>query len=399
MPQKPKPRKQREGWGRVRKLPSGRFQASYQGPDLAVHNASTTFQTMTDARVWLTVERQLIDAGKWSPPKVRASVSRAETLRAYAEPWLTARDLKPRTRDLYRRLLDQKILPQLGDMPLKAISPLTVREWHANEGLWTRTVVVKPGPDEQTTKPKTKTLPTPTRRAHSYALLRTILGSAVTDGLIASNPCVLRGAGQSKREHKIQPASAAELDALIAALPERYGCIVLLATWCAMRWGELVELRRKDLDLKNGKVRVRRSAQVVNGQVVVGPPKSDAGVRDIAIPPHLIPVIRAHVDRFGGWGRDGLVFPAAQSEQQLAHGTFFKTWNAARTAAGRPDLRFHDLRHTGAVMAAQTGATLAELMGRLGHSTPAMAIRYQHVAQDRDAEIARRLSEMAGAQA
>jgi len=375
MPAKQKARKQREAWGRVRKLPSGRHQATYQGPDLAVHHASSTFETLTDARAWLTAERHLVDTGQWSPPSSRARVSLAATLAAYAEPWLIARELRPRTRDLYRRLLDQKILPDLGALPLKAITPVTVRQWHTSLD-----------PDH------------PTRRAHAYALLRTILGTAVSDGLIATNPCVIRGAGQTKRQITIKTASAAELDAIIAALPERYGCMVVLASWCAMRWGELVELRRKDLDLKSGKVKVRRSAQVVNGQVVVGPPKSDKGVRDIAIPPHLIPVIRAHVDRFGGWGRDGLVFPAAQSDQQIAHGTFYKTWDAARKAAGRSDLRFHDLRHTGAVMAAQTGATLAELMGRLGHSTPAMAIAYQHVAEDRDTEIARRLSAVVGGQ-
>src|SRR5665811_83774 len=66
----------------------------------------------------------------------------------------------------------------------------------------------------------------------------------------------------------------------------------------------------------------------------------------------------------------------------------------ARNAAGREDLRWHDLRHTGAVLAAQTGATLAELMGRLGHSTPAAAMRYQHAARDRDTEIAKALSAM-----
>ena len=63
--------------------------------------------------------------------------------------------------------------------------------------------------------------------------------------------------------------------------------------------------------------------------------------------------------------------------------------------AGRPDLRFHDLRHTGAVLAAQTGATLAELMGRLGHSTPGAAMRYQHAAADRDKAIAEALSRLA----
>jgi len=55
----------------------------------------------------------------------------------------------------------------------------------------------------------------------------------------------------------------------------------------------------------------------------------------------------------------------------------------------------HDLRHTGAVLAAQTGATLAELMGHAGHSTPGAAMRYQHAAADRDAEIGRRLSDLA----
>ena len=68
----------------------------------------------------------------------------------------------------------------------------------------------------------------------------------------------------------------------------------------------------------------------------------------------------------------------------------------ARLAAGRKDRRWHDLRHTGAVLAAQTGATLAELMGRLSHTTPGAAMRYQHAATDRDAEITRRLSELAG---
>lgn len=363
-------RKQREPFGRIRKLPSGRYQAGYIGPDLLLHRPASTFETLLDARGWLTDERRRIDAGDWTAPQVR-SRARPATLSAYAEPWLTDRELKPRTRDLYRRLLDQKILPTLGEMPLKAITALTVREWYANLD-----------PDR------------PTRRAHAYALLRTILGSAVSDELITTNPCHIRGAGASKRVHRIKPATLAELEALLAALPERYRVMVLLASWCALRWGELVELRRKDLDLKAGKVKIRRAATVVNGRTIVGTPKSTAGARDVAIPPHLVPVIRDHVAAFAGWGRDGLVFPAAQSGEQIAHGTFYKIWDAARKAAGRPDLRFHDLRHTGAVMAAHTGATLAELMSRLGHSTPAMAIRYQHAAEDRDAEIARRLSAM-----
>jgi integrase len=74
--------------------------------------------------------------------------------------------------------------------------------------------------------------------------------------------------------------------------------------------------------------------------------------------------------------------------------TFGKAFDKARAAAERPDLHFHDLRHTGAVLAAQTGATLAELMARLGHSTPGAAMRYQHAAADRDRAIAEALSKM-----
>ena len=78
----------------------------------------------------------------------------------------------------------------------------------------------------------------------------------------------------------------------------------------------------------------------------------------------------------------------------LATATLYRHFYAARDAAGRPDLRFHDLRHTGAVLAAATGATLAELMGRLGHSTPAAAMRYQHVASGADQALAERMSKL-----
>ena len=75
--------------------------------------------------------------------------------------------------------------------------------------------------------------------------------------------------------------------------------------------------------------------------------------------------------------------------------TVRRHWMRARVAAGRPDLRVHDLRHAGAVLAAQSGATLAELMARIGHSTPQAALRYQHAARGRDAIIAARMSEEA----
>jgi len=89
-----------------------------------------------------------------------------------------------------------------------------------------------------------------------------------------------------------------------------------------------------------------------------------------------------------------LLFPDRQ-DQNRRPSAFARAWHTARAAAGRDDLKFHHLPHTGAVLAAQSGATLADLMGRLGHTTPAMAMIYQHTAADRDRLIADRLSQIA----
>ncbi len=361
--------RERRQFGRLRKLPSGRWQAAYSGPDTAVYKAPDTFATKLDAEAWLTDRRREIDREAWSPPGAPAASGR--TLAEYAEPWLAQRTLKPRTRAHYDQLLRNLILPAFGPSTLASITSAKVREWHA--GLGNRT---------------------PTLRAHAYSLLRTILGSAVTDELLTANPCTLRGAGSSKRVHKVKPASLTEIAALVDAMPPKYRAMTLLAAWCGLRFGELTELRRQDVDLKNGMLHVRRGVVRVHGEAVVGTPKSAAGIRDVAVPPHLLPGVEQHLAEHAQPGRDGLLFPALQGGH-LSPTALYTVFHPARETAGRPDLRWHDLRHTGAVLAASTGATLAELMGRLGHSTPQAALRYQHAAEGRDAQIAAALSVLA----
>ena len=352
----------------VRKLPSGRYQARYMAPDGLRHNAPMTFDTIKDARTWLSTVRSDMARGLWQP----VDRNKPETFAVYAEKWMLRRELKPRTAEHYRKLLDHQILPRFQDTPLAAISSERVRDWYA---------------DLDRSRP--------TLRAHAYSLLRTILATAVTDEKIPANPCHIRGAGASKRARRVKPATLAELEAIAASMPERYRPMVLLCSWCALRFGEVTELRRKDVDLKNGVIHVRRGVVRADGEVVVGTPKSDAGSRDVAIPPHLVPLLKQHRDAMPMRGQDALLFPAADGVSHLAPSSLYRVFYPARKAAGREDLRWHDLRHTGAVLAAQTGATLAELMGRLGHSSPAAALRYQHAAQDRDTQIAQALSRIA----
>lgn len=364
-------RRPRRSFGKIHRERSGKFQASYVGPDGQRHNAPTTFETRGDAHGFLSVMQSKIITGKWKP--VPENVGReALTLAAHANSWLADRDLKPRTRDEYRGLLDRRILPALGSKPLASLTAPDIRRWHADMD-----------PSQ------------PTAKAHAYALLRTILSDAVDDGSLPANPCHIRGAGNSTRKRRIEPATREQLETILANLPDRYRLMILLGAWCSLRIGELTELRRGDLDLRNGVVRVQRGVTWVDGTPIIQDPKSNAGVRDVAIPPHLMPAVRKHLQDHVSWNKDALLFTTVHGEQIGRGGAFQKHWERARKAAGREDLRFHDLRHTGNVLAALAGASLAEQMGRLGHSTVGAALRYQHIAQGRDAELARKMSELA----
>lgn len=400
---KPEPRSERRSFGRLRQFRSGRWKASYTGPDKKLYEAPHTFDAKIDAEAWLTDRRREIDRELWSPPasteqkKAAATRKKAAAVRfdEYAKRWLETRTvkgrpLKPRTVDHYQSMLDDHLLPTFGSKPVRDITMEAVDRWYA-----------------KTLRDK------PTMRAHAYSLLRTILETARTrDRIIDTNPCLIRGAGTTTRKIKPKPATLDQLDTLTTEMPERYRLMVPLAAWCALRFGELVELRRTDIELherterdqdgddvviREGVVKIRRGAVRTGDGWVVGDPKSDAGARDVAIPPHLVPAVKAHMaSKYVGPKADALLF-AAQSGGHLQPSTLYRHFYKARTAAGREDLRWHDLRHSGAVLAAQTGATLAELMARLGHSTPAAAMRYQHAAQGRDQIIAAALSAMATA--
>lgn len=364
--------RQRRKFGRIRQFKSGRWQASYTGPDNNVYIAPKTFDAKVDAEAWLTDRRREIDRELWSPDsgqEERPSAPFGE----YAEAWIKMRGIKDRTREHYRKLLDNHILDTFADIELRDITPSAVRRWYA-----------------------TTAVGTPTMRAHAYSLLRAIMQTALADDLVDSNPCRIAGASSARRVHKIRPATLSEIETITQAMPGPYQAFILMAAWLAMRFGELTELRRKDVDLDDEVVRVRRAVVRASDDFKVTTPKSEAGVRDISIPPHLIPAIEDHLDRYVASGRNALLFPSVgDSERHLAPSALYRMFYTARSKAGRDDLRVHDLRHSGAVLAAATGATLAELMGRLGHSSPQAALKYQHIAGGRDKQIAALLSKIA----
>jgi integrase len=138
---------------------------------------------------------------------------------------------------------------------------------------------------------------------------------------------------------------------------------------------------------------IETTAELDRGGLIAETPKSRAGRRTVAFPADLVPELRWHLDRFALPGERGLVFVGPKGT--LRRSNFRPIWAKACAAAGVPGLHFHDLRHTGGTLSATTGATLKELMARLGHSSTRAAMIYQHATQDRDQVIAKALGGLA----
>ena len=356
-------------FGRVRKLPSGRWQVRYPGPDGVDRPAPETFRTKRDAEVWLAEKESEIRQGDWLDPDA-GQIKFSE----FASTWLRERPgLRPKTRQLYEGLLRLHIVPALGALAVADVKEARVRTWHHDlraSGLGPSTV------------------------AKSYRLLRTILATAVDDGLIKRNPCRIKGAASEKPVER-PTLTLPQVAAMADAVGPRFRLLVLLAVFAGLRWGELTGLTRANVDVDARLIRVRETVvELKDGSRSFGPPKSAAGVRNVSIPEFILGDVRWHLERFAEPGPAGHLF-IGERGALLRRTTFTKVWERARAEVGLPAVHFHDLRHTGNTLAAATGASLAELMARMGHSSTRAAIIYQHATSDRDKVIADALGELA----
>ncbi|MGW4425823.1 site-specific integrase [Streptosporangium sp. NPDC004631] len=171
---------------------------------------------------------------------------------------------------------------------------------------------------------------------------------------------------------------------------------MLLATFGGLRWGELAGLQRRDLDLNTGTVRVERQLMQITGKgLVFADLKSNAGKRTVVIPELIIEDLRAHVRDFTQVGDKGLVF-AGPDDGALRNTNFNRrVWARALQEADLPKIHFHDLQHTGNTLAANAGASIRELMERMGHASTRAAMIYQHSTGERQREVARKLDDLA----
>ncbi len=409
-------------FGNVRKLPSGRYQIRYPGPDARIRTGPETFARASDARRALTLIEADMIAGGWADPD-RGKVKLGD----YAAPWIAQRPgLRPRSVDLYRWLLQRYIGPQLGAVPLGKLSTPMIRDWRA--GLLSGGVSVS-------------------MTAKAYRLLRAVLTTAVEeDKILARNPCRIRGAGE---EHAVErpvltvrqvfeladrvgrrpvgnvrklPVGGYRLrfgrHGVMRTAPEayrtradaeralwtmaedgradcdydrRYRALVLLATFASLRWGEVTALKRCDLDLESSLVRVRAAfsdRRTPGSKITLGPLKSRAGRRTVGIPEAIIPALRDHLSVFVAPGPASLAFAGAKgSPLRRSNFNRMSGWSYAVESIGARGLHFHDLRHTGNSFAAASGPGIKDLMARMGHDSERAAMIYLHEARGADKAI------------
>lgn len=250
----------RRSWGKVRRLASGRWQASYVGPDLQRHVGPHSYTAKIDAEAWLVDERRVIERGDWTPLRQRAAQKKAEvvTIGAYAKQWIAHRNLKPRTRMGYEASLANHVEEALGEIPIKALTASAVRAWHASL-------------DRKT----------PTARAHAYQLLHAVMATAVSDGLLPANPCNVPKALSVKAKRQAVILTPAQVAALADAVEPKLRAMVLVMAWCAPRWGEAIELRRRDVSTDCSVITIARGATHRNGECNVDMPKSARAVKSL----------------------------------------------------------------------------------------------------------------------
>ena len=347
-------------------LPSGRWRARCTGPD--GRRPASTFAANSDARAWLATQHADTVRKVWRAPEAGR-----RTAGAYASEYLARDDLRESTRVLYGGLWRLHLAEPWSAVAVGDVTPAKVRAWHTAAAKNTG----------------------PTALAQSYRLLRSILGVAVADEVIAANPCKLRNANTPKAARPSRSLTLAEVQALADHLGNdrrtaRYRALVLVLALDGLRFGEATALRRSDVLADGQRLRVERSVRFFKGQWQVGEPKTDAGRRTVSLPPPVADALADHLERFVPDGSDALVF-GTSARTFLHSANFGQTFHRAAMAVGLPPVRPHELRHTGATLAAATGASTKELMRRMGHSSPAAALIYQHAADHRDDEIARAL--------
>jgi integrase len=361
----------RTDFGTVEQLKSGNYRARYTHPLTGERrSAQVTFSNKTDAKLWLSNERVSIEQGTW-----RDMRKVTETLDEYGLAWIEQRELKTATRDDYLAQWRVHVSPFIGSVRLVDLTTEKVRAWQTNR--------IQAGAGKSSI-------------AYTYRVISAVCNTAVENQILRSNPCQIKGASRV-RPAKRKTLTVEQVIELTNVIAPRYKALVHMLVWSGLRIGETTALRRSDLqldsDYPNVSVSRRVKANRSGGGFNWDTPKTDAGVRTVALPQYVVPILQNHLNQFVEPGDESLVFATSLGNPAVCAGS-----DAIRTALrsiGCEHLTAHDLRGTHATLARELGATDVQVRDRLGQSSLQATAIYMHGTDRGDREIADRMGKLA----
>jgi integrase len=282
------------------------------------------------------------------------------TFATFTEGWLEAQTFDVSTREAVESRLRVHLLPTFGPMELRAIRPSVVQAWLRGR--------------QQACAPSFVRV--------LLANLSAILGAAVADGLIVSNPCSSSSVkAPAVPDRRIVPWTREQVEAVVAAHPERYRAVPMVAAGLGLRQGEVFGLRVEDVDFLRHVVRVRQQVKLVKGRPFLAPPKGGR-VRDVPLPDVVAVAIAERLRAFPA-GDDGLVFTSREAGPLDRNHFNPYVWKPALVKAGVEPTRengMHALRHHYASVLLDGGVSIRALAEYLGHADPGFTLRtYTHL--------------------
>lgn len=347
-------------FGSIRKLPSGRYQVRYFHLGKRIP-ADTTFGTKADAHAFLAGVETDLRRGDYVDPTAGRI-----TFANYADWWLEQRPLRPQTRETYESQM-RHLIGSFGRAQLSEITAVDVRTWHGR---------------------LSQTALHPNTVAKVYRMLRTILGTAVDDSVLTANPARIKGASKERAIER-PLLTWDDVISLAHAIEPRFDALVWTAAASGLPFGELSGLERRHIDLDRHELRVEQALGFARGQgPKLGPPKSDSAHRTVVVPDQIVARLAAHINEFAPDAKPSSFVFTSIKNSPLLNRTFAPYWRRARDQVGLAHVRFHDLRHLAGTEAATAGASLREVMARMGHSSSDASLRYLKAAEIRDRDIA-----------
>ena len=335
--------------GSIQKRDTGKYRARYR--DDANKEHAKHFDTKAEARRWLVDQESKLLRGDWADPRLGR-----ETLRAYATRWEAIQIASEGTKRITDNALRLHILPRLGDMRLASIRrsdvQALVKELEA-KGLAPKNV------------------------ENIYSVLSKVLDSAVEDRMISASPC-RRIAMPKDHDEEVGIPTFEDVEQVRAALGERWQVIPVVLAGSGLRIGELLGLRREDVDMKAGTVRVGRQ-RLQSGEIA--PLKSKASRRSVPVGKVVTKALAAHLLRFPPG--DAALFVDEVGEplryqrwkRLLAEAAAAQVDDAGEVVRPAVELTSHSFRHFAASALISGGASVKQVQMFLGHASPVITLR------------------------